>query len=164
MRLAIVTMSLAVTACGSEPSAAPPPTAAAAETIDAGEWETASEVTELRSTDGGTPVLATPVGTKGTGRLCVADGERARPDPALFMGEDYACTYKDFYMKGGTINATLACTRKGWGGEMQASVIGDFTADSFTAKLEASTALAGSGDFALKQTLTGRRLGPCPAT
>ena len=40
---------------------------------------------------------------------------------------------------------------------------GDFKADSFEAKLKTATYFAGPGDYEMTRTMTGKRVGECPA-
>jgi hypothetical protein len=131
--------------------------------MQAGQWETTTQVTRLTQKDQGTPKIDTPAGTKSTAIVCIGEGEVKKPNPALFAGSEGECAYDNFYMSGGTINATMRCTRPGLSGEILVSAYGDYTADSLEATIETSTHLATDGDVAIAAKMTGRHVGPCTA-
>jgi hypothetical protein len=162
MRYLMVIAILLVGACSGEaeqPKAAAPKASA----MQAGQWETATEVTRLTQKDQGTPKIDTPAGTKATASICIAEGEVKRPAPALFAGSEGECAYDNFYMSGGTLNVTMRCTRPGLSGEVLVSADGDYSADSFKANVETSTHLATDGDVVIAAKMTGRHVGPCTA-
>lgn len=154
--LIIVPLCLAAGCSGGEEANNSAETAAAAR-MEAGQWETTFEVTALRSTDGTTPVLKTKVGDKETGPTCLAASDADAPPPALFAGPGYTCTYTNSYVRGGRINASLTCTRKGLAGQVMMMVNGRFTATSFEGTVDANSYLAGTGDFALSRKMSGRK-------
>jgi hypothetical protein len=146
---------------GEQPKAAAAPKASA---MQAGQWETSTEVTRLTQKDQGAPKIATPPGTKSTDRVCVGEGEVKKPAPALFAGsEGGECAYDNFYMSGGTLNVTMRCTRPGLNGEILVTAYGDYAADSFEVTTDTSTHLATDGDVVIAAKMTGRHVGPCTA-
>lgn len=137
---------------------------AKAEALQPGEYEVTDKVDEVRSTDNTTPVTAMKVAAAGeaspTSRICVgADGAI---DPKIFAEAGDQCTPTSSYMRGGRLSIQFNCNRTGKGGLTQIAD-GKFTADSFEATVTSSTFFSGPGDYTLVRTLTGRRVGDCPA-
>lgn len=149
----------ALAACGGEEAAAPK-AEEKAETMAPGQWETAFEVTAMRSTDTTTPAVKAAVGDKATGSSCITEADKAKPDPALFAGEGYSCKYaENTYIRGGRLNASLSCTHEGVKGEIMMQIDGSYEGDSFEARANVNSYLPGSGDFAMTRTLKGRKVG-----
>jgi hypothetical protein len=123
----------------------------------AGQWETAFEVTALRSVDKTTPALKAAVGDKETGSTCIPAGSEAEPPPAVFAGPGYDCTYKNSYIRNGRLNAALNCTRAGVNGQFMMAVQGSSTADGFEGTVDTTTYLPGDGDFEMSRKVTGRK-------
>ena len=137
---------------------------AKAQALLPGEYEVTDKVDEVRSVDNTTPATATKVAAAGqaspTTRICVgADGAI---DPKIFAEAGDKCTSTGSYMRGGRLSFQFNCNRAGKGGLSQL-VDGKFTADSFEATVSSSTYFDGPGDYALTRTLTGTRVGDCPA-
>ena len=82
-------------------------------------------------------------------------------DPKAFAEGDESCTALDSYMRNGRMSLQYKCSRGS--DQMTQLVDGDFKADSFEAKVTTSTYFAGSGDYELTRTFTGKRVGDCPA-
>jgi hypothetical protein len=134
--------------------------AEAADSMQAGQWEISSEVTNFRSTDKATPALKAAIGDKATAPACIEAGKEDKPPPEMFAGAGYECDYKDRYMGGGRINVTLDCERDALEGHILMTVEGTYTGDSFTVVSNANSFLSGDGDFAMNSKMTGRRTGP----
>lgn len=132
----------------------------AADTIQAGQWEISSEVTNFRSTDKATPALKAAIGDKATAPACIEAGKEEKPPAAMFAGPGYECDYKDRYMRAGRINVSLDCQRDALEGHILMTVEGTYTGDSFQATANANSFLSGEGDFAMSSKVTGRRTGP----
>jgi hypothetical protein len=132
-------------------------------TIQAGQWETSLEVTGFRSTDRATPALKAAAGDKSTAQSCVEEGDTKKPEPELFVGPGYECDYKDSYIRGGRINATLKCERKALKGDIMMTVDGSYSGDSFQGIVTATSFLPGDGDFAMTSKVSGRRTAPACA-
>jgi hypothetical protein len=134
-----------------------------AEQLSAGQWEMTTEVTRLTPRDKGAPAIKTPEGSRSTTSSCVAEADVKKPQPALFAPEGSECSYRDIYMSGGRLNATLACSRAGLGGTIATNVNGSFTATTFEGDATSETSLSGDGDVRIDAKLTGRRTGDCTA-
>lgn len=165
MKRAIGIAAILAAGCsgGEEEASAPKEKAAPAAAMSAGQWTTASEVTRFSQADKGSPKINTPVGTKASGSACLAEADAKKPNPALFAGEGYDCTYRDSYMSGGTISANLECKRAGLSGLVMVNVSGSYTADTFDAEVATITHLATDGDVQIGTKVTGRRSGECTA-
>ena len=155
----------ALAACGNEPTPAAAPAEEAAAKLAAGEYEVSTKVEDLRSTDNTTPAtkakLAAADAAPVVHRACIAaDGEIA---PAMFAEAGDECATENSYVRSGKINLTLNCKRTGNPGQILQSVAGKFEADSFTATVNTGTYFSGSGDYAMRRTMTAKRVGNCPA-
>ena len=165
MKRAIAIAAVLAAGCsGGEEASAPKEKAAApAAAMSAGQWATSSEVKSFSQADKGSPKINTPVGTKASGSACLAEGEAKKPNPQLFAGEGFDCSYRDSYMSGGTISANLECKRAGLSGLVMVNVSGSYTADTFDADVTTITHLATDGDVQIGTKVTGRRGGACAA-
>ena len=137
---------------------------AKADALQPGEYEVTDKVEELRSTDNTTPATAMKVAAAGeaipTSRICV--GKDGAIDPKAFAEAGDKCAATGSYMRGGRLSYQFNCTSAGKGGLSQL-VDGKFTANSFEVSVSTSTYFGGPGDYALNRTLTGKRVGDCPA-
>lgn len=129
--------------------------------IAPGQWELTSEVTGFRQADQGRPGINTPVGTRATASICVGAGSQL--PTAFFAGEGYRCAYGtgSYYVHGGRINLTMACTREGLTGNIAMSVEGTFQANSAEFRRNVRTILVSDGDVEIDSRVTGRRTGDC---
>lgn len=135
----------------------------AAETADsmqAGQWEISSEVSDFRSTDKATPALKAAAGDKAASPACIEAGKEDKPPAEIFAGVGYECDYKDRYISGGRINVTLECERKALEGKVMVSVQGTYTGESLEGTATATSFLPGDGDFVMNSKVSGRRTGP----
>ena len=135
----------------------------AAATMQAGQWEVSSEVTAFRSTDKATPALKAAVGDKASAPACIEAGKEGKPPAEMFAGAGYECDYKDKYIRGGRITATLDCERDALEGHIFMTVQGNYKGDSFEGTSSATSYLSGDGDFAMDSKISGRRTGPACA-
>ena len=162
MRTTILALAAAgwMTACSGDTAteAKPEPKADA---LQPGEYEVAGKVDELRSTDNSEPATGLKVDAASPpSRVCVAaDGA---VDPAAFAEAGDKCRSTSSYLRGGRMSLQYNCSRSGKG-DLTLLVDGKFTADSFEAQVMASTYFSGPGDYAMTRTVTGKRVGDCPA-
>jgi hypothetical protein len=153
--LLIVPLAVAAAACsGGDESQNQ--VAAAPDTIPAGTWATEFEVKSFRSADKTTPALKAKEGDKEQASTCVPEAGREEPDASLFAGPGYSCTYSNHYLKGGTINAMLHCTRPELNGQVNMSVQGTYDAKSFEAQVDSTSYLPGDGDFTMSRKVEGK--------
>lgn len=132
--------------------------------LAAGQWQGASEVTDMRKQDEGAPAMKADKGTKMEVQACVAEGEGKKPPAALLAGVDNAeCTYQNIYMSRGKLNASLICKRPGLDGQLLVSTNGTYTDKSFDLTSTVNTLLAGDGDISFDTKVTGRHTGACAA-
>ena len=160
-RSALITIALAglVAGCSDDaPQANTVEETAAA--LTPGEYELVAKVDELRSTDKTTPATKSKVGGDPvTTRTCI--GPENKMEPATFAEAGETCTQSDSYMRNGRISLQFKC-RAGQG-DLTQLVDGDFKKDSFTAQVRTATYFAGSGDYELVRSFTGKRVGECSA-
>lgn len=135
---------------------------AKAESLQPGQYEVTAEVTAFKAADKGTPKIDTKQGTSTTRSVCVTDPAALPTD--LFADEGFACRNAgNLFARGGTLSASLECTRAGLSGTMGYAVSGTFGADSFEAERQLKTRLSTDGDVEINATLRGRRTGECSA-
>jgi len=158
--LALVPLILAA-ACSDGAEAPKQEEQAAAEKLDAGQWELTSEVTEFSKADQGPPKIDAAVGTKESRTVCIEEADAKKPQPAVFGGEKDECTYGDFYMSAGRLSATVNCNRPGLSGNVATRADVDFKAKSLEGTLSTTTYLTTDGDVRITRKLTGRHLGQC---
>ena len=155
--------AMALAACSEE---APPENKveAKADALQPGEYEFTVTVDSVRSTDNTTPATNLKVSAKGEEtekvRLCVA--QNGEIDPLIFAEAGDKCTPSSTYMRGGRMSLQFNCSRPKRG-QLTQLVDGDFTANSFEAKVMTSSYFAGDGDYAMTRTISGTRVGDCPA-
>lgn len=149
-----------IAACGDDSANQAKPKKERANALKPGEYEVTAKVDAIRSTDNSTPATKSKVGeAPKVTRTCVpADGAI---DPSAFAEAGEKCTVSDPYMRGGRMSLQLKCLRNNQ--QLGQVVDGQFTADSFTGTARTSTFFAGSGDYELTRTLSGKRVGDCPA-
>lgn len=159
MRFMFALMMIAgLGACGQE--AAKPVAVETPATFPAGDYEIASEVIKLASTDQSVPATTLKKGDKQVTRACVAaDGT---PDPAMFVEPGDTCTVDSNYGRSGRMSVQYSCQRAAKG-PLYVNADGNYKADSFDVMVTAATKFSGSGDYELARRLSGKRLGACPA-
>lgn len=169
MRIVLIMMAgasaAALAGCSNESAPAAAPVTEVAATLAAGEYEVATKVEDLRSTDHTTPAtkakLTTASAAPAVHRACVAvDGSIA---PEMFAEPGDSCKVENSYVRGGKINLQLTCSRSTSPGQVLQSVDGDFSGESFTATVNTGTYFAGAGDYAMRRSMTAKRVGNCPA-
>jgi hypothetical protein len=157
--------ALALASCSNESAPAAVPEAAKAEKLAAGQYEVATKVEDLRSTDHTTPATKAKLSTASAApvmhRACVAEDGTIATD--MFSEATDSCKVENSYVRSGKLNMQLSCSRSGTPGQVLHSVAGDFSADSFEATVNTGTYFSGSGDYAMRRSLTAKRVGACPA-
>lgn len=143
--------------------------------IDPGQWTSTTEIVSV-SIDGlpaaqkqmGDAMSKQMVGRKQTAQNCVTEEEAKKPAAGLFAGGDTsACTYDNFKMAGGKLDATMTCKGKGAGaGTMHMTMAGDYAGDNYNVNVEMKTeggaGMPGSG-MTIKARNNGKRVGECKA-
>lgn len=163
----IVPFCLAAAACSGGDDTANQAAAAPA-ALPAGTWQAQFEVTRFASKDNATtPALKAKQGDKEQDSTCIPQAQSAQPAPELFAGNGYSCTYQNSYIRDGTINATIQCTRPELKGEINMAVQGTYDGKSLEATVDSTSYLPGPGDFImtrkLKAKLTPGACQPAPA-
>lgn len=155
VRHALITFgTIALAACGGGEVEAPKK-AEVPTKLPAGTYEVTATVKSLASTDK-TPVPTfAKVGDVIKSQGCVgADG---LPAPELLAAKGDVCELQNPYVRGGRMNVTLDCTRKGQG-KVMTLLNGNYTADGFTGELTANSSFSGPGDYKLVEEITARKV------
>lgn len=126
-----------------------------------GLYEASWSVTEIRSTDKTDPATNLAVGATGKAEACIQQGPVL--DLELFAEGDDECKPSNSYVRGGRINIQMQCKRPDEAGPIMQTVTGTSTADGFQGEISTSTYLTGFGDYSMRRSVTGRRIGDCPA-
>lgn len=161
-RFGMALLCLGVAACGG--GAEEKKAEAIPATLPAGTWTVSSQITSLRSLDKTPPAIKAAVGDKDVATFCVPKAG-PQPEPALFAGSGYTCSYKSAYIKEGLLNATIDCRRADVDGSIMMSVQGNYTATGFTGTADTTAYLPGAGDFAMSRKISGSvKPGACTPT
>ena len=156
--IAIISSLLAVAAC-SEPAPKEESAAEIPNSLQAGQWEITTEVTDVTAADSGQPpVKAGPPVTKS---LCLKPEEAEQPAPALFGATEKTCKFGHFYMLRGRLTAAVDCPDPR--GSFSSSIEGTYTATTLDVQVAKSSFLVGQGDYRSTTKVTGRRTGECVA-
>lgn len=94
-------------------------------------------------------------------RACIAAGGAI--DPAAFGNKKDQCRVVTSYVREGTINVQVECTREGKGDVSQIASGSFSAADSFDAEVETSTSFTGGGNYTMTRKLSAKRVGECTA-
>lgn len=132
--------------------------------LAAGQWETVSEVTDMKQEDQGAPAMKADAGTKMTVSNCIGEAEGKKPPASVLAGIEGAdCQYQNIYMSRGKLNASMSCTRPGLSGQILVSTEGSYTDKSFDLTSNVRTMLATDGDISFNAKVVGRHIGACAA-
>lgn len=156
---ATAAMAVALAACSED---APQQNQAQAKAaLTPGLYEASWTVSEVRSTDKTDPATKLTVGATGTAKGCIEEGPVI--DMALFAEGSDKCRPSSSYTRGGRINIQMQCTRPDEPGPVMQTITGTSTADGFEGEISTSTYLVGFGDYSMVRTVSGKRVGQCPA-
>lgn len=160
MRTIMMGFAAAGMLAGCSGDTAPKPAEAKAATLQPGEYEITARIDDVHSTDKTTPVTKAKAGDPPTTRRACVAAEGIAPEAFADAGDK--CTESSSYLRNGRLSLQLTCSRPDKGQVMQLAD-GNFKADSFEAKLTTATYFAGPGDYEMTRTMTGKRVGECPA-
>lgn len=130
-----------------------------------GEWETTMEITAMELP--GVPpqvreqMKKAMMTTTKVAKTCMTREQAEKPDAGVLTGKaDSRCTYKNYTMANGRLDATLVCTGER-GMKMTQTIGGTFTETSFA--LESSMDATGGpgGGMKMKAKTAGKRVGEC---
>lgn len=132
-----------------------------AKQLTPGAYEVSAKLDTLAKSDREAPATKAKVGDMTTLKGCVAaDGT---PEATLFIEPGDVCKPTQSYSSGAILNIQYNCQRKGKSGSVNYSIDGQFTADGFAAKVTTGTSFASPDDYVANRTVTGKRVGNCPA-
>ena len=126
------------------------------EFLRAGEWETETRVTEMvgmSSEDLGDMQTVTQ-------RTCLTQADVERPDTRFFTGGDLDCSWEEFALADGRLDAAMTCAT----GAMPTrfAVSGTYGPDAYD--LEIRNRMGVVSDAEMVTRVTARRIGDCTAT
>ncbi|MBS0478131.1 MAG: DUF3617 domain-containing protein [Proteobacteria bacterium] len=139
-----------------------------ADMISPGRWEGTMTISDMKMPKLPPEAQARMAGRMGQPRKfvsCVTE-EDVKAKRAFFTGDkngDKSCTYSRFTMGGGKIDAAMSC--KSEGGDMNATMTGNFSSDSYHMDMASNT--DGNSPYAamsMKMTVDGKRTGACRGT
>ena len=131
-----------------------------------GEWETTVETLEVEM-PGMTGAMKDQMtkalmDTRQTMKTCISEEEAKKP-PMDRLTQMQDCTYEKYELDGGDLDSTLVC--KVQGSTMRMEIDGKLASETFDMENEMETTMpGGSQKIKTKARVTGRYLGPCPAT
>lgn len=173
-RPAIMLPALMAAACQGQNDGRPPPAAVA---MRPGVWETSFRVLSVEA-----PTAPSEIGERlragistapVTERSCLSQAEAA--DPATAVGDravrtqtGYTCDSGERVFSGGRIRMTLTCRSATGQPNLQQAMVGSFTAETLQAAITGESATPATDmlpayPVRIESTLTGRRIGDCPA-
>ena len=159
--LTIVSATAALALAGCSEDAPPQNRAQPSKALTPGLYEASWTVSEIRSTDKTDPATKLTVGSSGTAKACIREGPVL--DLELFAEQGDECAPTNSYTRGGRINIQMQCKRPDEPGPVMQTVTGTSTAQGFEGEISTSTYLTGFGDYSMIRTVTGKRVGECPA-
>jgi hypothetical protein len=137
--------------------------AAGGVTMQAGEWETTTQVLAIEM-PGMPPEAAKAMQQQPpqTVRSCLTEQQVARPPADFFAGAaQQGCDGSNMTMAGGRIQGTLQCTSDQ--GTMRITMDGQFAPTSFEIAQTMEVTAGGRPAMTTRARATGRRIGDCPA-
>ena len=103
------------------------------------------------------------MGSAMTTTSCLTQEEADRPNAGFFGGEkNDNCTYDTFDHAGGNLTLRMTCATDE-GGTAKIAMDGKFGDESFTLTMDNRISGTRAGDVTMKGTVTGKRIGDCPA-
>jgi uncharacterized ParB-like nuclease family protein len=145
------------------------------ETITPGQWTVTTEITDVRlpAMEGEDRQMADAMTQQMKGRTqtqtsCVTPEQARGPNSTLIGGTNNgACSFESFSLLRGALNAVLTCRKEGNPGQMVIATSGTYGGDKVDLEtvMRVEETLDQPKDKALRivSTVTGRRIGDCPA-
>jgi hypothetical protein len=131
-----------------------------------GQWETAVEITALELP--GVPpqirdqMKKAMMTTTKVAKTCMTREQAEKPEAGVLTGKnDDRCTYKNYKMANGRIDATLVCTGQ-QGMQMTQTISGTFTETSFALDSSMDATGGPGGGMKMQAKTSGKRIGECP--
>ncbi len=127
-------------------------------TMQPGEWEMVTQVTEMSMPGMPAGVMPKQAMQKTTVKSCLTPEQTKKPDASFFSGrKDSKCSYKGFEMTAGTVTGTITCPSGE--GTQKMTIAGKYEPESYDIEM----AMA-SERMNMKMHTTGKRVGDCPAS
>lgn len=168
----IAVLALPLTACGSKDDAVAVKDAKPAEVASAvaassvrplpGKWE--SRVKIARMDLPGMPAEMAAQMQKGMGldkafSTCLTPAQAEKPDGSFFQQGASGCTYDNFTMADGRIDAKMTCTNAG--ASQVVTMNGSYSAESYDITTTSAAKIDGQIPMNMTMTVSSRRIGDC---
>jgi Protein of unknown function (DUF3617) len=131
-------------------------TAAGAGIVQPGLWQTTSTVSAVDMPGAPPEVAAMMKGHPNVFTHCVTPDEAAK-DPRALLASDKSCTFKNYSMAGGKLNATMVCQQHG--GTMTVTSSGSYTPTSYAAT--SHMVMTGNGGMNMTASVSSKLIGAC---
>jgi hypothetical protein len=134
--------------------------------LQPGQWETTVEIAQVDMP--GMPAavrdqMKSSTTQKQSVTTCITPEQAAKPQADVLAGNTGGrCTYRNYAMAGGKIDATLVCAGPG-NGETVQTISGTFTETAFSVTSDLKTAGGPGETMSMKSKTSGRRIGECKA-
>lgn len=89
---------------------------------------------------------------------CLTPEEAAKPRGEFFQPGNDDCTYNNFSMEGGRIDASMACTQQGMTQDMRMQ--GTYSEDAYDIAIQTKGEMQGK-PMSMEMAITSRRVGEC---
>jgi hypothetical protein len=134
--------------------------AAAAATIDPGQWEIVIE-TSMPNMPKGVPGMAGAM-PKITTSQCFTAKDLAENQGTAFTGKkDAKCSQEDFSVAGGKVRGKMVCEGEGGSGKVTMDIDGSYASDRYDVRTKMTK--EGAGGMNMEMHATARRTGDCTA-
>ena len=129
--------------------------AGAAGAFQPGQWEITTRMLAMEMPGMPAGLVKSMIGKPMTIRHCLSAADAASDPQALLRKSGANCSYGNFRMSGGTVDATMSC--KQGGNVMTGRTSGRYTPTSYDMTSQMST----SSGMKSTSTATGKWIGPC---
>jgi hypothetical protein len=149
------------------PAAPGAPAAASGERLQAGQWELTAMIRSIDAPGapaGQQAALRRRLGRPLANRTCLTEAQTR--DFASFgnrVGPPRGCTIGDRVYANGIIRMSLSCSVPGRPGTIRATTVGRYTPTTLEVATNQETPGPGGGTMRMSATISGRRIGACPA-
>lgn len=130
--------------------------------LAAGRWESNLEITEMNA-PGMPPEMAQAMkgmlGEAQTFATCLTPEEAAKPTGDFFNKDAENCTYEQFRMGNGRIDAKMTCSQEG--NKMTMAMAGTYSPKAYDMAMESQMAGGGQAGMSMKMKVKSAHVGAC---
>lgn len=136
--------------------------ATSAAAIDPGQWQSTTQMTDIQLPGDVPPQVADMVrqqmGEAASSSMCITQDDIDDAPQRLFDQSEGECSYSEFNMEGGQLNATATCDTGQ--GTLTMTMSGTYTATTYEMQMSMNGD-AGMGPMSMTYETTGERAGSC---